>query len=77
MRKTTVYLSEQEAEGLRRVSAETGVSQSDLIRRGLRSVLGDPSGPRVFHSMGTGASGGGRPRRWTSEEVYDKAFGRG
>jgi Arc/MetJ-type ribon-helix-helix transcriptional regulator len=40
MRKTTVYLSDDEVEGLRRVAAETGASQSDLIRRGLRAVLG-------------------------------------
>jgi hypothetical protein len=76
MRKTTVYLSDDEVEGLRRVAAETGASQSDLIRRGLRAVLGEPPSSRVFHSMGKGASGGRRPRRWTSEEVYDKAFGR-
>jgi Ribbon-helix-helix protein, copG family len=76
MRKTTVYLSDDEVEGLRRVAAETGASQSDLIRRGLRTVLGEPPADRVFHSAGTGASGGRRPRRWTSEEVYDKAFGR-
>jgi hypothetical protein len=76
VRKTTVYLSDEEVEGLRRVSAETGASQSDLIRRGLRTVLGEPSTKRVFHSMGKGASGGGRLRRWTSEELYEKAFGR-
>ena len=74
MRKTTVYLSDDEVEGLRRVAAETGTSQSDLIRRGLRTVLGDAPSHRVFHSMGKGASGGRRPRRWTSDEVYDKAF---
>lgn len=76
MRKTTVYLNEEEVEGLRRVSAETGASQSDLIRQGIRVVLGDPPVERVFHSMGKGASGNRGPGRWTSEELYEKAFGR-
>jgi hypothetical protein len=77
MKKTTVYLTDEEVEGLRRVSGETGASQSDLIRRGLDAILGQPPNPRVFHSLGSGASGGRRPRRWTSDELYDKAFGRG
>jgi hypothetical protein len=73
MRKTTVYLSDDEVEGLRRLSAQTGASQSDLIRRGLQAVLGEPPADRVFHSLGRGASGGGA-RRWSSSEVYEKAF---
>ena len=75
MKKTTVYLTDEEVDGLRRVSAETGASQSDLIRRGLRTVLGEGSGTRTFHSMGSGSSGGKAQRRWTSDELYDKAFG--
>jgi hypothetical protein len=55
MRKTTVYLSDEEAEALRRRAAETGTSQSELIREGIRRVTG--AGKRVFHSMGSGDSG--------------------
>lgn len=76
MRKTTVYLSDEEADALRRAASETGVSQSDLIREGVRAVVGGLPAKRVFHSMGSGASGGRGSRRWSSEEVYEKAFGR-
>jgi hypothetical protein len=76
MRRTTIYLSDEEIERLRRVSAETGVSQSELIRSGVRMVVGETPSARVFHSLGAGASGGRPRRRWTSDEVYDKAFGR-
>jgi Arc/MetJ-type ribon-helix-helix transcriptional regulator len=76
MRRTTVYLSDEEADGLRRVSAETGTSQSELIRAGVRAVIGRPESERVFHSLGRGSSGGQRRRRWGSGELYDKAFGR-
>ncbi len=55
MRKTTVYLADEEAEALRRRAAETGRSQSELIREGIRRVTG--MGKRVFHSMGSGDSG--------------------
>jgi hypothetical protein len=76
MKRTTVYLTDEEAEGLRRVAAETGTSQSELIRSGVRAVVGELPSGRAFHSMGSGASRGRRPRRWTSDELYDKAFGR-
>jgi hypothetical protein len=75
MRKTTVYLTELEAEGLHRMSAATGRPQAELVREGVRLVI-EQGPPRTFHSMGKGeASGESRPR-WHSDELYEKAFGR-
>jgi Ribbon-helix-helix protein, copG family len=73
MRKTTVYLNEDEIEGLRRAAAETGKSQAELIREGVRRLLRE--GPkRKFHSMSRGA-GESRPR-WSSEDLREKTLGR-
>lgn len=75
MRKTTVYLTDVEAEGLRRVAAVTGRSQAELIREGVQLVI-EQGPPRIFHSMGTGESTGESRPRWGPDELYDKAFGR-
>jgi hypothetical protein len=56
MRKTTVYLSDEQAEALRRTSSVTGKSQSDLIREGIAAVT-KPANERVFRSRGAGDSG--------------------
>lgn len=57
MRKTTVYLSDDEIEGLRALAARTGRSMADLIREGVRSLIKRPP-KRRFNSMGAGESGG-------------------
>lgn len=75
MKKTTVYLNEDDAEGLRRASAETGRSQSELIRDGIRRVIGRRP-KRKFHSMGKGASGRGYDGGWDADELYEKVMGR-
>lgn len=76
MRKTTVYLNESEAEGLRLLSAATGESQAELIREGVRRMLREGPG-RKFHSMGKGV-GSGEPRpRWSSDALREKMLGRG
>ena len=75
MRKTTVYLTEPEVEGLRRVAAATGRSQAELIREGVRLVI-EQGPPRIFHSMGKGDGSVESRPRWPSDELYDKAFGR-
>lgn len=59
MRKTTVYLSEEEATALRLCAAECGTSQAELIREGVRRVVGGRRPKRVFHSMGKGRGPGG------------------
>ena len=82
MRKTSVYLTTDESEGLRRLAVREGRSQAELIREGVRHLIeADQSKPRTFRSMGAGRSGprAARPgshTRWTSEEVYGAAMGR-
>jgi hypothetical protein len=77
MHKTSVYLTVDEAEQLRRAAARTGRSQAQLIRDGLRLVTGDeqPS-PRVFHSLGMGRGGGAPYRGWDAEELRRSVTGR-
>ncbi len=66
MERTTTYLSTEEAEGLRRMAAQTGTSESDLIRRGLRTVLElTPETPARSSKRNEG-SRASRPRPWTS-----------
>lgn len=72
MRKTTVYLRDEEAEALRRASARLGMSQSELIREGVRRVT-EQGGRRVFRSMGVGA-GGGRVTGRDAEEVLRRVW---
>jgi hypothetical protein len=71
MKKTSVYLSDDEDQALSRAAEATGLARSELIREGIRVVvLGHTSRPRSFSSMGRGRSGSVKPRRWTSEELY-------
>ncbi len=75
MRKTTVYLNEEEAEGLRNLAAAKGESQAALIREGIRRLLREGS-ERKFRSMGMG-EGNGEPRpRWDADTLRDESLGR-
>lgn len=75
MRKITVYLDEHEAEGLRRLAAAPGESQSELIREGVRWLLREAP-ERTFHSMENG-KGAGEPRpRWGADALREKTLGR-
>lgn len=57
MRKTTVYLTDEEVAALHRTAARTGRSKSELIREGVRRVTrGDRD--RRFRSMGSGEGTG-------------------
>jgi hypothetical protein len=77
MRKTSVYLDDDEAEGLRRVAIRTGRPQAELIREGVRRVIADEEAqPRVFHSMGVGHGGGEPYEPWSADDLYDKVMGR-
>ena len=72
-----MYLSEEEAEALRREAAERGISQAELIRLGLREVVPIPKRKkRVFHSMGAGASKRGYDGGIDPDELYDHVMGR-
>jgi len=77
MKKTSVYLTAEEAEGLRRLAVREQRSQADLIREGIRRVIGaGGTQPREFRSLGRGR-GGGRPyEKWAADDLYRKAVGR-
>ena len=76
MKKTSVYLSTDEAEGLRRVAAATGKAQAELIREGVRRVIANEEGAeRRFRSLGKG-HGGGRPYQpWDGDDLYNSVIG--
>jgi hypothetical protein len=75
MRKTSVYLSEEEAEGLRRIALSRGRPQAEIIREGIRRVIDEPGLARQFRSLGRGHGGGGPHTRWASRDLYEKAMG--
>jgi len=77
MKKTSVYLSDEEADGLRRAAAASGRSQAELLREGVRLVL-TASGvqERAFRSMGKGHGGGEAYAPPDPEEWYARVMGR-
>lgn len=78
MPKTSVYLSQVDAEHLRRTAARTGRSQADLIRDGVRHVTSETQrGERAFRSMGAGRGGGAPYRGWDPEDLHRSVMGRG
>jgi len=75
MRKTSVYLTDDEAEGLRRLAVREGRPQAELIREGIRHVIAEAEpDARVFRSLGRGHGPPYEP--WTPEEVHAKVMGR-
>jgi hypothetical protein len=77
MRKTSVYLTDDEAEGLRRLAVREGRPQAELIREGVRKVIAEiETQPRTFRSLGAGRGGGGKSATWTSDELYRKVTGK-
>jgi hypothetical protein len=76
MRKTSVYLTDDEAEGLHRISAATGKAQAELIREGVRRVIAESEGkPRTFRSLGRGHGGGHPYTSWKAADLYKEAMG--
>ena len=78
MRKTSVYLTDDEAERLKLTAIREGRPQAELIREGVRRVIEQSSAKRRrFRSMAKGR-GDGRPYEpWNAAELYKKAMGRG
>jgi len=74
VRKTTIYLEQDEAEGLRRLASQTGKSQAELIREGVRSLLSQPH-QRIFRSMNAGRSSGDATGGWEAADVYKRVMG--
>lgn len=68
MKKTQVYLREEELEALREASARSGRSIADLIREAIRSTILMPG------SEGPVALWDGQPRRSSIEHdsIYDE-----
>lgn len=59
MQKTTVYLSDEQVDALRRASFHSGKSKAELIREGVEAVTRNTP-KRHFLSMGSG-EGDGKP----------------
>jgi len=78
MRKTSVYLTDEEAEGLRRLAVREGKAQAELIREGVRRVIAEVDAqPRTFRSLGLGRGGGAVEQpHWDAEELYRKRMGK-
>jgi len=74
MVKTTVYLDEEQAAALRRMSARTGRSQAQIIRDAVtRETSAEP--PRVFKSHGAGRGSGGPVAR-NARKILREELGR-
>jgi hypothetical protein len=76
MKKTSVYLTDEEAEGLYRAAAASGKSQAYLLREGVQKVIAEwEARPRTFHSMGVGHGGGEPFERWDPDDLHRKVMG--
>jgi hypothetical protein len=74
VRKTSVYLSDREAETLRMVAIREDRPQAEIIREGVRLVLERLSSqPVEFRSMGKGRGPAYEP--WSPSEVHRKVMG--
>ncbi len=74
MKKTSVYLSEQDREHLERVARSLGQSQSEAIREALRAFEAPCPPVREFASFDCG-EGPGNSIENIPEEEYLKGFG--
>lgn len=59
MRKTSVYLDDDDARRLAMLAEATGESQSEVLRRAIRAYLPRPRGARRFALDGVGEGPGG------------------
>jgi hypothetical protein len=77
MRKTSVYLTDEEAEQLRQVSLRDGRPQAELIREGVRHVIAESGvDRRQYRSLGQGRGGGQPYEPWSAGELYEQSMGR-
>jgi hypothetical protein len=79
MRKTSVYLTDEDARDLRRVATLSGRPQAELIREGIRSVLAERVGRgrrRKFRSLGKGRGGGAPYAPWEADDLHRSVTGR-
>jgi Arc/MetJ-type ribon-helix-helix transcriptional regulator len=76
MKKTSVYLTDEDAAALRQLARATGRSQADLIREGVGRML-RPAPEKAFHSIGKGAGDGSGVRRWDADELAERRLVQG
>ena len=74
MVKTTVYLEERDAAALRRLSAQTGRSQAQLIREAIAQAT-QAVAPRRLRSAAVGR-GSGAPIALQADELIRQELGR-
>jgi len=76
MRKTSVYLSDQEAEQLRQLAIRDGRPQAELIREGVRHVIAEAGADRRrYRSLGKGHGGGQPYEPWRADDLHDRVMG--
>ena len=76
MRKTSVYLSDEEADALRVFAESSGRAQAEIIRDAVRRAVAEGGAPqRVFRSMGMGHGGGARHDEWDADDLDAEAMG--
>ena len=71
--KTSVYLNEDEKRRLAALAASSGLSEAELLRRGVRLVLEQAERPRPRLAVGT--SEDGRAARDTDALLSEFGFG--
>jgi hypothetical protein len=76
MRKTSVYLTDEESEELRHLAIREGRPQAELVREAIRGLIQASQPKRTFRSLAVGRSDGSKALRWTADEVHAKAFDR-
>jgi hypothetical protein len=74
MVKTTIYLDERDAASLRRVAAETGRSQAEIIREAVARATRSAA-PRRLRSAGVGR-GSGAPVSREADRLVREELGR-
>lgn len=74
MGRTQVYLRSEELELLERLSAATGASRSELIRRAIRNTFGEKSREDKLRALDASA-GAWRNRSFTGAEYVDAIRG--
>jgi predicted transcriptional regulator len=74
MKKTSVYLSEDDALRLQRLAEQDGKSQADIIREGLAAYERDRIPDRNFAMLGAGEGDGSSVADTPEEELF-QGFG--